>query len=331
MSLRLIRVTAAAERIEQLRNGVAGREGVLDHGVSPAERGRLTLSLLSGAYERQELLDDIQDHFGGSLGWRMVVLPVEGMAPKPELDEAQEARMNRAAEVETREELYNQVAGRARTDSNYVLLAALSTVVATVGMSEDEPAVVIGAMVIAPLLGPHLALTLGAALGDRTLVRRAAGAAALGIALAVGLAYALGLAAPLDLGAGEVLARTGLSASGIALALASGAAAALSVTTGLSSALVGVMVSVALLPPAAAVGLMLAAGETDRALGAALLLATNVVCVNLAGQVVFLLRGVRPRTWLERREAVGSVGISLLVWAIGLAALAAVAALRASG
>lgn len=331
MSLRLIRVTAAAERIEQLRNRIAQRDGVFDHSVAPAEGEQKTLSILSAAYQRQELLDDIQGHLGEAGRWRMVVLPVEGMAPEPELDEELEARMNRAVEVQTREELYNQVSTGAQTDSNYLLLAALSTVVAAVGMSEDETAVVIGAMVIAPLLGPHLALTLGAALGDLALVRRAAGAAALGIALAVGIAYALGLFAPLDLEAGEILARTEMSLSGVALALASGAAAALSVTTGLSSALVGVMVSVALLPPAAAIGLMLAAGETDRALGAALLLATNVVCVNLSGQVVFLLRGVRPRTWLKRREAVGSVGISLLVWAIGLGALAAVAALGADG
>jgi uncharacterized membrane protein len=109
--------------------------------------------------------------------------------------------------------------------------------------------------------------------------------------------------------------------AGIALALASGAAAVLSLVTGLSSALVGVMVAVALLPPAATLGMMLGSGQYSHAAGAGLLLAVNVVCINLAAKLMFRFRGVRPRTWLEQGKARQSLLISTLFWLTSLGLL----------
>lgn len=88
------------------------------------------------------------------------------------------------------------------------------------------------------------------------------------------------------------------------------------------------MVAVALLPPAAAIGLMLRAEQWDLAVGAATLLAVNVVCVNLATQITFVLRGVSPRTWFERKTARRSVLANAGVWLLLLAALAALLFLR---
>lgn len=107
----------------------------------------------------------------------------------------------------------------------------------------------------------------------------------------------------------------------MALALASGAAGALSLTTRLSSVLVGVMVAVALLPPATAVGLMVGADKLPDAMGAGLLLAINVVCLNLAAQLVFLLKGIRPRTWLEKTRARRAIAVPLIMWPTLLAML----------
>ncbi len=84
------------------------------------------------------------------------------------------------------------------------------------------------------------------------------------------------------------------------------------------------MVAVALLPPAATCGLMAGVGRFDDALGAGLLLAVNVVCVNLAAKIVFLLQGVRPRTWMERSRAKQSMLVYLTVWALSLLLLAIV-------
>ena len=124
------------------------------------------------------------------------------------------------------------------------------------------------------------------------------------------------------------MARTDVGMDSIALALASGAAAVLSITTGLSSVLVGVMVAVALLPPTATLGLMLGAGQFEHALGAGLLLAVNVVCVNLAAKVVFLAKGIHPRTWWERKKARRAMVLYLLIWIASLALLVAAIYLR---
>jgi uncharacterized hydrophobic protein (TIGR00341 family) len=207
-------------------------------------------------------------------------------------------------------------------DSNFIVLVILSTVVAAIGLIENNVAVVIGAMVIAPLLGPNIALGLGTALGDTKLMRKALITNLAGVSLAISLSVLIGLSWPFDINSAELMARTDVGMDSLALALASGAAAALSMTTGLSSVLVGVMVAVALLPPAATFGLMLGHGEYQLAMGAALLLIANVVCVNLATKLVFLVKGISPRTWWEKEKARRAMRVSILVWLTGLTILA---------
>lgn len=83
---------------------------------------------------------------------------------------------------------------------------------------------------------------------------------------------------------------------------------------------VEVMVAVALLPPAVALGLMLGHGHYDLAVGAGLLLAVNLVCVNLASKVVFFIKGIRPRGWLEKEKekAKHAMIIFIIGWLITL-------------
>jgi uncharacterized hydrophobic protein (TIGR00341 family) len=201
------------------------------------------------------------------------------------------------------------------------VLVALSTVVAGIGLIEDSVAVIIGGMVIAPLLGPNLALSLGTALGDIALVKKAALALLAGILLAVALSVPIGVLMPSDAINQELTARTKAGIDSVALALASGAAATLSLTSGLSSVLVGVMVAVALLPPAAAAGIMLGQGNFSLAAGAGLLVAVNVVCVNLASKVVFLAKRIGPRGGLEKKKAKRQMAIYVLGWILTLTAL----------
>src|SRR5690606_25235967 len=170
----------------------------------------------------------------------------------------------------------------ANLDSTFLTLTFLSAIVASIGLLKDNVAVIIGAMVIAPLLGPNLAFALGTALGDRALMQKAMTTNVTGVALTVLLGVVIGLMWTEGFDAPELLNRTKVGYDGIALALASGAAAVLSLVAGVSSALVGVMVAVALMPPAVAIGIMLGAGNPEGALGAAVLLGVNVVCVNLA-------------------------------------------------
>ena len=112
----------------------------------------------------------------------------------------------------------------------------------------------------------------------------------------------------------ELLSRTRVDISSIVMALASGAAAALSMTTGLSAVLVGVMVAVAILPPTAALGLMLGYHQYALANGAFILLAVNIICINLSSNIVFLLKGINPRTRSDKQKAIKTALFYLFVW-----------------
>jgi uncharacterized hydrophobic protein (TIGR00341 family) len=190
----------------------------------------------------------------------------------------------------------------------------LSSIVASAGLLENNVAVIIGAMVIAPLLGPNIAFAFGTSLGDRELVLNSLTTIVTGIALAISVAFITGLIWPAQAITHELVLRTDINYAGTAIALASGAAASLSLVTGLSSVLVGVMVAVALMPPAVTIGLMLSDAAYDYAIGASMLLAVNIVCINLSAKLVFLLKGIQPRTWLETKKARQSRTLYLTVW-----------------
>jgi uncharacterized hydrophobic protein (TIGR00341 family) len=206
----------------------------------------------------------------------------------------------------------------------------LSAIVAAIGLIEDNVAVVVGAMVIAPLLGPNIALAFATSLGDRELFWRSLKTDAAGLALALVVSLIIGFIWPVNLESRELMARTDVDLDSVALALASGAAAVLSLATGLSSALVGVMVAVALLPPTATLGMMLGSGQDEFAIGAALLLAVNIVCVILSAKVVFLIKGVKPRTWLEKLKARQSQTLYFVIWIVMLGILVGAIYLRRS-
>lgn len=291
--------------------------------VSDADsQGRCVLRAVFETGGAQEFVDALQGLFEKSEGWRIIVLPVEATAPKVETEESEKER-GRRKRLALREEIYQDVAAGAVLSGDFLVLTALSTVVAAIGMSTDNLAVVIGAMVIAPLLGPVVAFAFGAAIGDAALLFRAGRTALAGVALGVAFAGLMGAFFPVDLASGEMTSRTALGLDSIALALASGAAAALSISAGLSGALVGVMVAVALLPPSVAAGMFLGAGEPESAMRAAALLAVNVVCVNLAALGVFAYKGIRPRTWIERVSAARATRVNAGVLVFLLAVLTA--------
>jgi uncharacterized hydrophobic protein (TIGR00341 family) len=332
MAFKLIEVTAAEERTPAIAS-VAKEMEVADVQVSqPLGDGRRLIRLLVGEMDRQALLDRLQAALGKSENWNIVMMPTDVVIPREVEEEEQkpstEAEEEPDRERASREELYNLIASGVHIDRNFLLLVFLSTVVATVGLERDSVAVVIGAMVIAPLLGPNVAFAFATAIADRSLMFSATRSSLLGIALSVIVAGALALLIGPNATSSELLARTSLDYDGIVLALASGAAAALSVTTGLSATLVGVMVAVALLPPAATVGIMTAAHRPDLAVGALMLLGANVACINLAAQLVFVAKGIRPRLWHEQKSARKAVALSLATWISLLAVLILIIALR---
>jgi len=315
--MKLIEVITDRQNLKSI-TGIAVQYSSEVNWVGPPDgQGKQLIRLLVGDEDRQLVLDALQGFLGHSS--RILVIPLEVVLPRIEPDTSKAD--SKDTTTATREELYNNIAKNARLDSTFLLLVFLSTVVVAIGLLEDNVAVVIGAMVIAPLLGPNMALALGTALGDMHLMWEATKSTLAGIALALLLSFLIGLFWPLNVSSHELMARTDVGLDSVVLALASGAAAVLSLTTGLPSVLVGVMVAVALLPPTATLGLMLGAGQYKFAMGAALLLAVNIVSVNLAAKTVFWIRGVKPRSWLEKQKASQSMLTYLVIWAVSLVIL----------
>jgi uncharacterized hydrophobic protein (TIGR00341 family) len=317
MPLRLIEVFASPERMGAVAAIAKHFEALDIRTESASADGTGLCRILARPDRQQELIDHLQGALGKEEPWRITIMPVEATIPELE----QPKQETRSPEQATREELYADVDREARINSTFLLLVVLSTIVAAIGLLESNVAIIIAAMLIAPLLGPNIAMALGSTLGDRELVLRATLTNAAGIALSIACAAALGLALPFDAGSVELMARTRLGYDNIILALAAGAAGALSITTRLPSILVGVMVGVALLPPAVTLGYMLGAAQLRLAGGAGALLAVNVVCVNLSAQLIFVSKGIKPRTWIERRAAQESIRIGLAIAGLLLAVL----------
>lgn len=79
--------------------------------------------------------------------------------------------------------------------------------------------------------------------------------------------------------------------------------------------------AVAILPPAATMGIMIGAAQFELAMGAALLLAVNIVSVNLSAKIVFIFKGIKPRTWLDSEKARESSIVYMIIWLVSLAIL----------
>ena len=288
--------------------------------------GQMLARFVLDADQTGAMIGKFEKRFGHVEPFQVLILPVSATMPrlddllaqkggeesKPP-DEPKKMRIRLGGGL-SQEELYQQVTDMMKLSPIYVAMVLLSGIVATLGMVRDNVAVIIGAMVIAPLLGPNVALAFGATVGDTMLIRKTLVTNLVGIGLSLLLAALCGMILTIDPETPEIASRTAVALSDIVLALASGAAGAIAITTGVPAALVGVMVAVALLPPTVAVGLMAGAGYWSESLGALMLLATNVICVNIAGIVTFLLQGIRPRTWWKADLARRSARIALVFW-----------------
>ena len=324
MALRLI------EMVLQEKDGAEVGELLKEHKVFEHRQIRLSdgevlVRILLDAEKSEAVLDLLEKKYAGGEGNRLVVLPVEATLPRAEPEPAappdQPAPEEKSPERIGREELYEDIKDAARCSRVYLAMVTLSTIVAAVGLYYNSVAIIIGAMVIAPLLGPNVALSLATTLGDLPLLRRALLTALAGIATTMVLSVIIGLLLQVDPTTPEMASRNAVALGDIAVALASGCAGALAFTTGVSTTLIGVMVAVALLPPLVTFGLLLGGGHTSLAMGALSLFLMNLICVNLAGVITFLIQGIRPAVWWEKDSAKKATRIAIGLVAVMLAVL----------
>jgi uncharacterized hydrophobic protein (TIGR00271 family) len=191
-------------------------------------------------------------------------------------------------------DLYDRLLAGARWNVDYILMMCLSTAIASLGLMQNSTAVVIGAMVVAPLMTPLIGAGLSLVQGNLTFFRDAMRAMGYGIAAGLTISIILGFIVPLEQLTPELLARGAPTVLDLAVAFLSGAAAAYALARpSLLGALAGVAIAAALVPPLATVGISIAEFRWDIVEGAAILFVTNLVAIILGAAGVYRLLGIQ--------------------------------------
>jgi uncharacterized hydrophobic protein (TIGR00271 family) len=216
--------------------------------------------------------------------------------------------------------LVDRVQSSSNWDFDFFALMLLSTVIAAIGLVQNSSAVVIGAMLVAPLMTPLLGMGLALVQGNPVLARISLRAVLLGVAVSLAVASVTGLLIPgFDEPTREMLGRGGPGVLDLFVAFASGLAAAYaSSRPGLLAALPGVAIAAALVPPIATSGLALSLGNFHLAIGALLLFAINMVTIVLATMVSFWAVGLRNIGAVSRWERASVMAVLLSVVALGI-------------
>jgi uncharacterized hydrophobic protein (TIGR00271 family) len=226
----------------------------------------------------------------------------------------------------------------------FAVFMSLATAIATFGIATDSTAVVIGAMLIAPLMAPILGVSAGLINGRLRSAMWSGLIASGGIIGVVALSWLLSAVIPnlqVVIANSQVTSRTAPNLLDLIIAIAAGIAGSYGVSRiEVSDALPGVAVSIALVPPLAVVGMTLQAGDLSQAAGASLLFLTNLFSIVLMAGLVFLLVGYGEWSRLYQRKdrirtsfaivALGAVLIAIPLALTGQSILGSAADLRSA-
>jgi uncharacterized hydrophobic protein (TIGR00271 family) len=189
----------------------------------------------------------------------------------------------------------------------FYFMLVMSAVIATFGLLANSAAVIIGAMIVAPLMNPIIAMSCGLVAGRGQLITRSLLVVLTGTILTITVAFLFTEAIGWKLAGTEIVSRMRPTLLDLGVAIAAGAAAAFAYTRpGVSSSLAGVAIAVALVPPLCTVGIAVALGheasvevglalDSFSARGPLLLYLTNIVGIIFAGSVVFFWQYYRRR------------------------------------
>ncbi len=202
---------------------------------------------------------------------------------------------------------------------NYIVLILGSCMIATLGLLSNSAAVIIGAMIIAPLMLPIRGLAFGALEGNIVLFRKGLIAIVVGTLLAIFLAWLLGSLVRLPEFGSEVFARSEPTLLDLGIAVAAGGISGFAkVQPKVSGTLAGTAIAVALMPPICVIGLGLSQADWLLSRGATLLYLTNLLGITLSCMLIFLIAGYTP---LARAQK--ALGWTLVLTAILLIPLSA--------
>ncbi|MGE6245867.1 DUF389 domain-containing protein [Psychrobacter proteolyticus] len=228
---------------------------------------------------------------------------VENESDEDEVQEEKEAKLESYKQF-VAEQFSNQKVDypevRVRIEANalpskmYFIMNILSAIIASYGLVTNSAAVVIGAMLVAMMLGPITGIALAIIDHRMPLLRKSLFTVIIGVSLVVLVGFIVGWLHKDQPLTAEILSRTQPTSMDLMIALAGGTAGAYAmVSPHLSVAVVGVAVATALVPPLAASGILLANGEMQLGLGALLLAATNILAIQFTNALVLWVLGFR--------------------------------------
>lgn len=223
--------------------------------------------------------------------WRNLAWRLQNVVPRLKLSQ--------------RTEVYVRIRRSARPSTDFFVLIGLSTLIASLGLLLSSPAVVIGAMLVAPLMSPMIGAGLAIVLGNPRFLRLSVGAVVRGTVLAIILGVLTGFLQPDGTLTPEIMARTQPTLLDLGVAVFAGLAGAYALAhSDAAAALPGVAISAALVPPLASVGIAFATGNYQESAGALLLYSTNLVAIVAAAVFVFLSLGFRPSQSQKAQRAI---------------------------
>jgi uncharacterized hydrophobic protein (TIGR00271 family) len=197
--------------------------------------------------------------------------------------------------------------------SHFLVMTLLSAGIAILGLLLSSPAVVIGAMLISPLMGPIIGLGFGIATFDFLEIKRSSVALAAGIVLALLLCALISFLSPLHSVTSEIASRTRPNLFDLMIALFSGLAGSYAVIRGRHGAIVGVAIATALMPPLAVMGFGLATANWAVLGGSSLLFFTNLMTIAVSAAVLARLYGFAPHLSSRQSRLQATLIIATLI------------------
>ncbi|MBN1328826.1 MAG: TIGR00341 family protein [Candidatus Heimdallarchaeota archaeon] len=259
------------------------------------------------------LLDCLNDLGVGRVKGRISITDIDATIP-PIRSRKQDKFLRRISI----EELENNVSDLTKLNFNFISFTILSSILAGMGLIGDNYVTLIASMIVAPLMGPIVALAFGAVTSSRKILKEGFFAEGLGVLISIFIGFIIGLFYnySLNIPSTFIIARGEPNLVDLIVAIVSGLTVGICFVSGTSLALVGVAVAAALLPVTVNIGIALGMFEWRIALGSLVLFVTNVVCVVLGTMIVFWIRKVEPPQAVKKVKAKRSLKTQIIAFSL---------------
>lgn len=300
MELQLIEVYSPSNF--DFSNNILHNFPIVSYWITNVKDNNKLIRILVEKEDAEKILNYLEKASKKNDDFQIMLFSVKAYFPS-EYNELNETNDTKELERASKHELYEIVRSSGKINASFTWFTIFAAIIATVGIIQNSPGFVIGANVIDPAIGPILGISFASILGDQKLAQQSIITSLFGLSIPFTIAVVFGYYFDLPVNSNEFLSQTNVQIIDIIVATAAGAAGALSFVKRSHGQLVGVMVSLAVLPPTVVLGMMVGAGQWKEALMPLLMLLININAIFLSTILVFWLSGIKPINWRDIKEA----------------------------